>query len=347
MIPVCQRGGGHKAARRRWRLAAALVCVAGALLGGLGHPGGASQPAGADRAPFEFALMGDAPYSALEEIAFEAMMGEIDRAGLAFVVHVGDFKSSRMPCSDELFGKRLALFQRSAHPFVFVFGDNEWTDCHLPAAGGYDPVERLARLRELFAANDQSLGRRTMTLERQSAAARWAKFRENVRWRRGGVVFVGLNIPGSNNNLGRTRAGNAEYTERNAADLAWMEDSFTVAIERGAVGILLAIQADPYFELARGHPRRSGYESFLAGLERQTARFARPVVLVHGDSHVFRIDRPLVDATGRRVENLTRVEVFGSPVVSWVRGRVVPDSASVFSFEPEPSEPRRGESSPR
>jgi hypothetical protein len=200
---------------------------------------------------------------------------------------------------------------------------------------------------ELFAAHDQSLGRRTMTLERQSAASRWTKFRENVRWTRGGVVFVGLNIPGSNNNLGRTRAGNAEYTERNAADLAWMEDSFTVAIDRDAAGILLAIQADPYFELTRGHPRRSGYESFLAALERQTARFARPVVLVHGDSHVFRIDRPLVDATGRRVENLTRVEVFGSPVVSWVRGRVVPDSASVFSFEPMPPEQRPGESGQR
>jgi hypothetical protein len=288
--------------------------------------------------------MGDAPYSALEEIAFETMMAEVDRASLAFVVHVGDFKSSRMPCSDELFGKRLALFQRSAHPFVFVFGDNEWTDCHRPAAGGYDPVERLARLRELFAAGDQSLGRRTIPLERQSGAPGWSKFRENVRWWRGGVLFVGLNIPGSNNNLGRTSAASAEYTERNAANLAWMHDSFTVAAERGAVGILLAIQADPYFELARGHPRRSGFESFLAALERETVRFPRPVVLAHGDTHVFRIDKPLVDAAGHRVENLTRVEVFGSPVVSWVRGRVVPDSASVFSFEPAAAEQDRGRS---
>jgi hypothetical protein len=291
--------------------------------------------------------MGDAPYTGLEEIAFEAMMGEIDRTNVAFVVHVGDFKRSRAPCSDELFGRRLALFQRSAHPFVFVFGDNEWTDCHLPAAGGYDPVERLARLRALFAAGDHSLGRRTIALERQSADPRWATFRENMRWMRGGVVFVGLNIPGSNNNLARSSAGNAEYTERNAANLAWMQESFSTAADRGAVGILLAIQADPYFELARGHPRRRGYESFLTALERETVRFARPVVLVHGDTHIFRIDKPLVGATGRRVENFTRVEVFGSPVVGWVRGRVEPDSAAVFTFTSAFREPARGDSGQR
>ena len=32
---------------------------------------------------------------------------------------------------------------------------------------------------------------------------------------------------------------------------------------------------------------------------------------MHGDSHYFRIDKPLLDAQGRRLENFTRVETFG------------------------------------
>src|SRR5262245_16383293 len=333
---ICQPRGRRPRVRRVGQLLLLLACLADAgLLGPRRHPEADDRAGAADEAPFEFVLMGDTPYSRIEEIAFEAMMGEIGRGDFAFVVHVGDFKSGGSRCSDELFAQRLALFQKSVHPFVFVFGDNEWTDCHQPNAGGYDPVERLGRLRELFAAGDRSLGRRTIGLERQSDNPRWTKFRENVRWTRGGVVFVGLNLPGSHNKLGRTRAGTAEYVERNAANLAWMRESFALAAERRAAGgILLAIQADPFFELPRGHRGRRGYESFLAALESETVRFGRPVVLVHGDTHVFRIDKPLRDGNGQTVQNFTRVEVFGSPAVSWVRGRVTPGAAALFSFQP-------------
>ena len=54
----------------------------------------------------------------------------------------------------------------------------------------------------------------------------------------------------------------------------------------------------------------------LPRLPRRPARprsiaFRRPVAYVHGDSHYFRIDKPLLDAQGRRLENFTRVETFG------------------------------------
>src|SRR5262245_36564598 len=334
MTMVCQPESRARLARR---IAGLLLLVAGlvgvGLLAPSHEPRAGAGAWAAQESPFEFVLMGDTPYSRIEEIAFEAMLAEIGRGDFAFVVHVGDFKSGGSRCSDELFAQRLALFQTSVHPFVFVFGDNEWTDCHRPDAGGYDPVERLGRLRELFAAGDRSLGRRTIALERQGDNPRWAKFRENVRWLRGGVVFVGLNVPGSNNNFGRAHATNAEYVERNAANLAWMHESFALAAERGASGILLAIQADPFFELPRGHRARRGYESFLGALEAETVQFRRPVVLVHGDTHVFRIDKPLRDTNGQTVPNFTRVEVFGSPTVGWVRGHVTPGAAAPFSFQ--------------
>jgi hypothetical protein len=71
-------------------------------------------------------------------------------------------------------------------------------------------------------------------------------------------------------------------------------------------------------------------------LETETVRFGRTVVLAVGDTHVFRIDKPLYSSeTGRLVENFTRVEVFGDPSVHWVRVLVEPDRPEVFTFRQE------------
>ena len=69
-----------------------------------------------------------------------------------------DIKGGREPCSDALFARRRALLARSAHPLVLLPGDNEWTDCHRPSAGAFDPLERLAALRRRFFAPGRSLG---------------------------------------------------------------------------------------------------------------------------------------------------------------------------------------------
>ncbi|MEU6787396.1 hypothetical protein ABZ912_50105 [Nonomuraea angiospora] len=39
------------------------------------------------------------------------------------------------------------LFGTFDDPFVLTPGDNEWTDCHRTAAGGYAPTERLDAVR--------------------------------------------------------------------------------------------------------------------------------------------------------------------------------------------------------
>ncbi len=170
-------------------------------------------------------------------------------------------------------------------------GDNEWTDCHRANNGSYDPLERLAFLRALFFANDESLGGRTMTLERQSADPAYASYPENVRWAVKSVMFAGLHIVGSNNNLGRTAAGDAEYAARNAANLTWLADTFERARAEGHKAVMLIIQANPNFELPAAE--RTGFNDFLAALEAETLAYGKPVVLVHGDSHYFRIDKPM------------------------------------------------------
>jgi hypothetical protein len=329
-------------------------------------------------ARFEFALIGDMPYDARTEKEFANVMKEINAADLAFVVHNGDFfgdgafwtEQARPelalqrapfvfvgglpPCSDETFKDRLGLAQNSRHPFVLTVGDNEWADCHRAKPRTYDPLERLAKLREMFFQGDQSLGRRTMRLTRQSEDGRYAKFRENVRWTRGDVLFLTLHIIGSNNNFGRTPEMDAEYSERNAANLAWMREAFDLAMRGGSKGIMIIAQANPLFEnswtpstqqrymlsalgLKPPATRRStGFDQFLIALEKETVAFGRPVVYVHGDTHIFRVDKPLVGSTsGRIIENFTRVETFGFPDTHWVRAIVDPRDPQVFSFRQE------------
>ena len=212
----------------------------------------------AQSARFEFALIGDVPYDARHEKEFANVMKEIDAAELAFVVHNGDFwwdgaawteqAGGFPPCGDETFQHRLGLAQSSRHPFIFVPGDNEWADCHRAKPRTYDPFERLTKLRQMFFQGDQSLGRRTMRLTRQSEDPRYAKFRENVRWTQGDVLFVTLHVIGSNNNLGRTPEMDAEYSERTAANLAWMRQAFDLAMRSGSRAIMIIAQANPRFE---------------------------------------------------------------------------------------------------
>ena len=307
----------------------------------------------AARGQFEFGVLGDQQYSPESVAHFPNIMAGLNGSNLAFVVHVGDFKGGMAPpCSDRLFMTRREEFNASRHPFIYTPGDNDWTDCHATKAGGYDPVERLAKLRSIFFDTNESLGQRKLRVERQSGSAQYSKFRENARWRYGDVRFVTLHMPGENNNLGRTPAADVEYRERNVANLAWLKDSFDVAKKEGSRAVAIFTQANPLFEhrlpptrlrllgVAAPPAKPSGYTDFLSALESEVLVFGKPVVLVHGDTHFFRVDKPLFRSKeagpanfGRQIENFTRMEVFGFPESHWVRVVVDVNDPHVFTFK--------------
>ena len=299
---------------------------------------GACLPRARDGAPpasggsSSFALIGDQQYDEREEATFRRLMAAIDTAGVSFVLHVGAIWGGRTPCTDSLRESRRAQFDSSAHPFVLVFGDNEWADC---VRTGFDPLERLAALRGSFAAAGESLGRRRLGVERQPG-----EYPEHARWSHDGVLFLTLSLPGAANNLGRGAATDAEAGRRTAAVLAWLRDGFGRARAARHRAVVVAMQADPGFRRERlndewlGNAR--GYEPVLAELQRLTTEFAGQVVLVHGDTHTFIVDKPMIHpVTKRVVANFTRVEVFGSPDAHWVRATILPGDPRVFRFEPE------------
>ncbi len=300
---------------------------------------------------FEFALIGDLPYNDNQVTKFGNLIDEINQdRRVSFIIHDGDFKSGSSLCSDEMFTQRKQLFDKFEHPFIFIPGDNEWTDCHRANNGNYDPLERLAKIRELYTQGNRSLGRPTLRLSRQSDNPQYIKFRENVRWNYGDVLFLGLNIPGSNNNFGRTSEADAEFRERNAANLAWLRQGFAIAKRNRYQGIMLVIQANPNFDLEPTDKNRTGYNDFIAALEAETRAFAGQVVLVHGDSHYFRIDKPLPRFSDTdqvpRLENFTRVETFGSPNVHWLLASIDPANPNLFAFKQMLIEKNRSDARP-
>lgn len=285
--------------------------------------------------PVAFGLFGDTPYSSWERDNLPRLIDEMDHAGLAFTIHDGDIKNGSSECSDAVLTDIRDVFAKARTPLVFVPGDNEWTDCHRKNNGGYDPLERLAKLRQLFFSGDESLGQRRLRLTRQSAA-----YPENVRWEAGGALFVGLNLPGSDNNYhGSTRNQGpvAEFIARSAVNRDWIAQAFALAREKKLAGVLIAIQANPEFEAVNAGRSNPGYQDFMEQLRSETLAYAGQVVLVHGDTHRFQINQPmLTPKTRETVKNFTRVETFGSPFFGWIKGTVDAATPQVFRFEARP-----------
>lgn len=282
---------------------------------------------------FEFALIGDVPYNAVDYWKLDNVIAEINAdKQLAWVLHAGDIKNGSTLCSDEMFLDRFERFQRFEKPFILTPGDNEWTDCHRANNGSYLPLERLAKLREIFyPVPGLTLGQKPMIVEAQDAP-----FVENMRWSEQHVMFATLHIVGSNNALapfaGRTSADDAEAADRIQAAVEWIEETFAKAEAEDARGVLLLFQANPGIELAKGSNGRKGFEEVLEAFEREAVKFGKPVVLAHGDSHYFRIDKPMKGSrSNRRIENVTRVETFGADDVHWLRVVVDPNSPEVFT----------------
>jgi len=303
---------------------------------------------------FSFGLWGDMPYKkAGDEARMPALLRSINASDIAFSIYDGDIKDGSSPCSDDVYTQALQMFAQMSKPVVYVPGDNEWTDCHRKNNDGYDPLERLDHLRKVMVPSTRSLGQRQMELTRQGRLGE--KFVENTRFNHRGIEFVTLNVPGSNNNLvldekdcghksvrtaSQCEAANAEHAERDAANIAWLREGFAKASASKARGIVVVMQADPGFDLPETEdldeskaPGVSGYRRFIEALVAETERFAGQVLLVHGDTHFFKVDKPLYSPT-RLLPNLTRVQTFGSPSIHWVRVVVEPKTQHVFNIQP-------------
>jgi len=343
--------------RSSWRNVAAAAAAAAVVAGLVGATGAYASRDNHDDGygkgrSYTVGLFGDMPYGAAGRVEYPRLIADMNDAHVAFSIFDGDLKAGGDgACTDALYTQSRDWFNSFNRPVVVVPGDNDWTDCwgrYGPGTGGFDALERLDHERQVFYPSDQSLGRRTMTVQRESSEPGYAPYRENSRWVDGAVMFIGLNVQGSNDNLphagvdGESRPDSeiarmaAEHQAREAADIHWLSESYAAAKRLRLKGVLVDWQADPNFnnEGKLQPAQYDGFNEILPELRRQVIAFPGQSALVHGDSHYFKLDKPLAYDNGQVVAKFTRVETFGAGNTHWVALSIDPSDPNLFEFSP-------------
>lgn len=266
----------------------------------------------APAAALTFLVHGDMPYGApwpeggRYKTDFDFMKSVMapavrDDPSIAFVIHYGDSGRPVYACSDDwLRGQQTFWRNELVKPVFFTPGDNDWTDCDrevIPAPGS--ELERLAAVRRVLFA-------RRSTLAENWHYRRQSLYPENALWRRGGVQFATLHVVGTNDGRGQIRRdiaaiARARVTARQAAVRDWLSAAVEEAKASDAVALVVAMQADPFKgwgTVACSDAMPEKCDAFLelrAALVAAAKALGRPMLVVHGDTAPYCLDRPFGD----------------------------------------------------
>ena len=332
---------------------------------GSGNTGGVLTVAVYGDAPY-----GTTPTDTSQTLATPAFIDNVNAdPSVSLVLHVGDIHSGKQYCTEAYDHTVFDLWKAFQDPLVYTPGDNEWTDCHKAAEGGGtynattgaidyvlsggtpvdyasgDPLANLALVRSIFFPTPGvALGGGAKPLLSQAqyfdaAHPTDAAFVENVMWLDSQVLFAAINLPGGSNNdidvwYGAPTATAPQVQEaldRTEADLRWLDASFAQATTNGAVGMVILWQADVW-DPEKGAAHQTGYESLVQSLASHTLAFGKPVLMLNGDSHVYKTGNPLSASDpnyamhpGYDVPNFHRLVVHGSTTpLEWLKLTVDP-----------------------
>ena len=210
---------------------------------------------------FDFALVGDMPYTKVQEVEYQRVLTALNAADLKFVAHIGDFQFdaalyhrnpaiASMPCVDENYKAIYDSFQTVRHPFILTPGDNDWSDCWPLEARKVDPLDLLAKIRTMFFPEGRrpraEADRRALISPRIPISPSSAR---TCAGPSGVVTFVTVHIVGENDNFGRTPEMDAEQAERKVANIDWLKQAFAEAKAADSRGVVILTQANPGFRL--------------------------------------------------------------------------------------------------
>ncbi len=329
---------------------AALLLAAALGFAFAATPAGAAPGATKERVPTEhgyaFAVLTGVAEGHADEPGMARVLDAISRdRAVAFAIYDGNLKGPHEPCRDGIYDDRFAILKTSRVPVFYVPGRYDWAICSKKENGGYDAVERLDYLRQTFLSDSDSFGLTPQPVTRESEVARFRPFRENIRWTQGDAVFIALNAPSPNNRYLTAGGRNGEFEDRVIANAFWIDHAAEVAKRRDARALVIVVEGDPQFEryeherfawLRFGRERaRDGFLEFKRALVKAATTFRGTILVIHAGSEAlrggFRIDQPLRDEKGDRVDNLTRIAIAPRErLVQWVRITVNPAGRPMF-----------------
>lgn len=251
---------------------------------------------------------------------------------VSVVLHVGDIHSGKQYCTSAYNQSVANQWKAFKSPVVYTPGDNEWTDCHKAKEGGGtynaatgqidykldssgawidyaggDPVANLQLVRSIFFATSGkafggSMSVHSQALEFDTAHPTDSAYVENVWFEKSKTLIVTLNTPGGSNDdtdpwygapkMSPNQA--QEVANRQAANLRWLDAAFKQAGTDGAIAVVIQLQADMWDLDGNAASHLAAYKPLIDSIAAHTKTFAKPVLLLNGDSHVYRSDNPLV-----------------------------------------------------
>jgi hypothetical protein len=291
---------------------------------------------------------GTSPSDKTQLAANPAFIGKINAdADVSLVLHTGDIHSGKEYCTQAYNTAVFDQWKGFRTPLIYTPGDNEWTDCHKSAEGGGtynattgtidyvmdasgnqvdykggDPFENLKLVRSIFfAAPGKALGGGSMAVTSQAVQFDPANpadkaFVENVYFEKSKVLFATVNLPGGSNNAtdiwygapAMSPSQAQEVATRTAAGLRWIDAAFKRASDNGDIAVLLMLQADMWDADGKALSHIAQYKQFIDRVAANTKAFGKPVLLINGDSHIYRSDNPLKQGAPCVTETATGVQ---------------------------------------
>jgi hypothetical protein len=218
-----------------------------------------------------FCVMGDVPYSDGDDGILPKQLEEIPQAA-EFVIHVGDIKSGKTPCNEEVYIKVSCMLAKSPKPLFIIPGDNEWNDCT-------DPAPSWTYWEKYFSRFDQKW-------QHQFKTFRQLEREENFSFVQNEVLFIGLNIVG-----GRVH-DKKEWKRRLAQDVQWVRSN----LNRSGPTVKSLVL------FGHAKPNKT-HDDFFDEFNNDAEEFGKPVLYLHGDGHVWIRDRPF------KAKNIERIQV--------------------------------------
>jgi len=292
---------------------------------------------------------------------YRNLRDSINGSNAPFAFHVGDVKAGSQPCYTSKYFDRFEDMANSLNMPVFLaLGDNDWTDCHddIKSFRWTTQAQALQYVRDRFYSSlDDAgpiLGSNTETWSAPVTTEENDNYPELQRFTYNDIMFIVVHVVGGNNNRQTTCFNwfdtsrscpwtlfltdlccfnaRAEYNARNSKVNEFLRESFQVATQTGAKGVMVVGQAaifefPPTVSIIADY---DGFVDFWETLRDSTAAFEKPVVYVHGSSHFYNDYTPIIDPLP---PNFQALMVPGDDEIGWVEATIDGDAFSVFSFK--------------
>ncbi len=309
----------RKVTTMKIQITLALIAILSASCSTLRTPTQPSLP----QSEFSFFVMGDSPYTKVDEEMLRKVTPIVKASDAPFVIHIGDYKGGGTECTNSYDDQHDILISNlSPKPVFYTPGDNEWTDCdrNINDVTGkeYSELDRLAKLRKTKFRTLPN-GTAILNAKRQSSQV------ENVTWRYNNVRFATLHVVGTNNGRDQVRGDKLSAAKR-AVDLRdrsnsdWLHRVFKRANRESASALVIALHGDitdtddkPEDLMctdvsASEEHACDAFTDLRHSIRDHSIKFGKPVLVIHGDTDPFTLDQKFA---GEEAENLWRLNAAG------------------------------------